>query len=161
MQCVHYSWDQVLKQHHNVEWLLLFKRHSIFFTGLCPQNIWPAYSLQVHGFQYPKYSSLDRNLLGVKNANYKVFSNIGTFVQLRILTRSFLTSMHTMSVKSSLSIFPPSGTFSWREWACTPQWVSNFIFEFQLLDEHQGSSPDNGIWLSSTDLSNLSYSLLL
>lgn len=37
MQCVHYSRDQVLKQHCNVEWLLLFKRHSGFLlTDLCP-----------------------------------------------------------------------------------------------------------------------------
>lgn len=60
---------------------------------------------------------------------------------------------YLISVKSSSSIFPPSGTLSPLEWAYTPQWVSNFTSEFQLLDDHQGSSPDNGTWLSSTDLS--------
>lgn len=34
------------------------------------------------------------------------------FIQLGILMRSSLTSMHTMSIRSSLSIFPSSGTVS-------------------------------------------------
>lgn len=149
MQCVYYSWDQVLNQYCNVEWLLLFKRHSVFFyrfmpteylaslffTGTCVLR--SRISLLGQEFTWcwkckPQSIFRHKNVCSIKDLNKRVcFFDIYAH---------YLTS-----VKSPYPFSLLLALYLLSEWAYTAQWVSNFTFEFQLLDEHQVSSPDNGI----------------